>query len=51
MNIIPDPDKVAKRVSESGGKKAAKDYCIAGLICAAFGGGDLPCYKGRHVSS
>lgn len=39
MNIIPDLDKVAKRVSESGGKKVTKDYCIAGLICAAFGGG------------
>ena len=46
MNIIPDPDKVAKRVSESGGKKAAKDYCIAGLICAAFGGGICLVIKG-----
>lgn len=46
MNIIPDPNKVAKRVSESGGKKAAKDYCIAGLICAVFGGGICFVIKG-----
>ncbi len=46
MNIIPDPDKVAKKLSESGGKKAAKDYCIAGLICAVLGGGICFVIKG-----
>lgn len=38
MNIVPDPDKVARKVAKSGVKKTTGECLIAGLICAAVGG-------------
>lgn len=46
MNIIPDLDRVARKVAKSGVKKTTGECLIAGLICAAVGGGICFVIKG-----
>lgn len=46
MNIVPDPDKVTRKVAKSGVKKTTGECLIAGLICAAVGGGICFVIKG-----